>query len=177
MIQLIDRPTATKKIKLRVMELMHDLMMEKVGTDTHRHSYIPSSLISRSKQKRVKPISTRCKPNARPSGIHRHDAVCSSVHLRRRLVERDWCSHLSLHLTSIAHDDLDQIEKTLMLMIPLADACRVQFVARLPTLDKLNDVYAKLQPNDESVQRDILRSLERLRKNLTEAFSNSSNDL
>jgi hypothetical protein len=90
------------------------------------------------------------------------------------LVKYGWCSRISHHLTVIDHKDFNQIEKILIALIPLTDACRIDYMSLLPTLDKLNDIYTKHHLDKDSIYNDILTNIQNLRTNLNEI---SSNDL
>ena len=96
---------------------------------------------------------------------------CSSIHIRNELIKHGWCSHISHHLTTINHNNFDQIEKLIMAMIPLTDACRIEFVTLLPILDKLNDIYGNNSFNQDSLYIDISSNLQNLRKNLQQISS------
>jgi hypothetical protein len=87
------------------------------------------------------------------------------------LVERGWCSRLSTILTSIDLNDFDQIEKTLMVMMPITDVCRADFVSLLPILDRLNDMYTKNNDNEDSTHIDILHNIQNLRNSLLQKSS------
>ncbi len=89
-------------------------------------------------------------------------------------MKHDWCSRISDRLTSTDIHDFDHIGKTLTAMIPLADACRINFVSLLPILDKLTDVYTKENLNEDSIHIDILSDIQNLRTNLMQI---SSSDL
>lgn len=67
--------------------------------------------------------------------------------------------------------NFDQIEKLLTAMISFTDACRTNFMSLLPTLEKLNDVYTKANPNEVSTFTDLLTNLR------TQLKQTSSNDL
>ncbi|UJR31461.1 hypothetical protein I4U23_018951 [Adineta vaga] len=98
-----------------------------------------------------------------------------NIDIRDRLVKHDWCTKISHRLTSIDTDNSDHIEKTLIAMIPLADACRTNFLSLLSTLDKFNDVYTKTNLNEDSLDTNILTNIESLRMKLQQ--TTSSNDL
>ncbi len=93
----------------------------------------------------------------------------SSIHIRDQLIKHGWCSRISHHLTVIDHNDFDQMEKLLMAMIPLTDACRIDFVSLLPLLEKLDDIYTKNPLHDDSRYIEILTNL---RTNLQRTLSN-----
>ncbi len=56
-------------------------------------------------------------------------------------------------------------------MIPLTDACRMDFLSLLPILDKLNDIYTKNHLNDNSTYIDILINIQNLRTTLQQTSS------
>ncbi len=57
-------------------------------------------------------------------------------------------------------------------MIPLTDACRIDYMSLLPTLDKLDDIYTKHHLDKDSTYNDILTNIKYLRTNLHETLSN-----
>ncbi len=85
----------------------------------------------------------------------------SSIDIRDQLVKHGWCSRISYHLSTTDPNDYDQIEKLLTVMIPLTDACRMEFVSSLSILEKLNN----------NLHVDLIRQIENLRTNLEKSFS------
>ena len=61
--------------------------------------------------------------------------------------------------------------------MPLADVCRMDFVALQHKLDQLNDVYTKMNPNEDSSQTGILIALDKLRQINGKPQSLSASDL
>jgi hypothetical protein len=85
-----------------------------------------------------------------------------SIDIRDQLVKHGWCSRISHHLSTIDPNDFDQIEKLLTVMIPLTDACRIDFVSSLSILEKLKN----------HLNADLLIQIENLRTNLEKSFPN-----
>lgn len=96
------------------------------------------------------------------------------IYIRDQLVKHNWCPFISQYLTSIDLNDFGQIEKILTAMIPLADACRIDFVSLVPILDKLDDIYANNKHNEYPTYIDVLTNIQNLRQSLQQT---SSNDL
>jgi len=94
-----------------------------------------------------------------------------SIHIRDQLVKHGWCLRISHYLQTVDYNDFDQIEKILIAMIPLTDACRMDFLSLLPILDKLNDIYTKNHLNDDSTYIDILINIQNLRTTLQQTSS------
>lgn len=63
--------------------------------------------------------------------------------------------------------DEKDFEKILMAMIPLTDACRMQFVSSLPILD----IYMNNHLNQDSIDNDTLTNIQNLRTNLQKNLS------
>lgn len=95
--------------------------------------------------------------------------LCFSINILEQLVKHNWYSYLSHYLMSIDLNEFDQIEKILMALIPLTDACRDDFVSLLPILDKLNDVYSRHNLNEYSTYINVLTNLQTLRRTLSQA--------
>jgi hypothetical protein len=100
--------------------------------------------------------------------------IFSSIHVRDQLVDHGWCSRVASRFTSFNTDDFDQIEKTINAMLSLIDACRVDFVSLLPTLDKFNQIFTKKNIHDDLSSMDILNNIQIL---LTKLRQRSPDDL
>ncbi|CAF1070073.1 unnamed protein product [Adineta steineri] len=95
-----------------------------------------------------------------------------NIHIRAQLIKYNWCASISHHFTSTDFENFDHIEKIILAMIPLTDACRANFVSLLPTLDKLNDVYQKKNLNEDSTFTDLITNIQHLQTNLKQITSN-----
>ncbi|CAF3698496.1 unnamed protein product [Rotaria socialis] len=127
-VKIVDSTDSNNKMKLRVIQLMNDLIIEKdQATDDKRLVY-------------------------------------ENIDIRDQLVKHNWCSYISHHLISIDLNEYDQIEKILAALIPLADACRNDFVSLIPVIDKLNDIYGNQNLNEYSTYMDFLSNLQNLRR-------------
>ncbi|CAF1056521.1 unnamed protein product [Adineta steineri] len=95
-----------------------------------------------------------------------------NIHIRAQLIKHNWCASISHHFSSTDFENFDHIEKIILAMIPLTDACRTNFVSLLPTLDKLNDVYQKKNLNEDSTFTDLITNIQHLQTNLKQITSN-----
>ncbi|CAF1070055.1 unnamed protein product [Adineta steineri] len=95
-----------------------------------------------------------------------------NIHIRAQLIKHNWCASISHHFSSTDFENFDHIEKIILAMIPLTDACRPNFVSLLPTLDKLNDVYQKKNLNEDSTFTDLITNIQHLQINLKQITSN-----
>ena len=59
-------------------------------------------------------------------------------------------------VSTIGTDEFDHVEKLLRALIPLAGACRAEFVALAGTLARVRDVYAQKAVSDPSTYADLL---------------------
>lgn len=143
---LLDSNQSSNQLAIRTMTLMNDLIVEKVKKSKVRSFFLTWRFLFQ-----------------RQATVGRKIAY-ENLRLFDELVERGWCSALVNRLELLDLKSFDFVEKILDAFVSFRDECRKDFEKVRPIFNEIDEIYSKLNVDDESLYDEILQNLSSLRE-------------